>query len=344
MNLISNIQGIIDEIDNDKKPLSLILLKCLRIANYLNDIDGIIWLEMEIGEYDIKTRLENILAKINRNITQANLSKEEFNKRYIIQGELFLQRRTVMNINMKKNNNKSEEKVCMLSVANIEKNIKIFEDTANRNVVPNNLHPIDAYFANREVQTAGTAIDIALLNYNKIIEAVRSFTYSYLIQLENKYKEGATMIKETSRPKNKNVFIIHGQNEAKWRELEKILKDDFELNPIILQEQANRGCCTIIDKFESYASDCSYAFAIFTPDDIVENNGNKYIQARPNVIFELGWFSSYLGRKNVCILLQDGQGIEMFSDFQGVLQKRFYNNVTEIYRDIKLELKEADMI
>ncbi|THF84704.1 hypothetical protein E6C55_00020 [Cohnella fermenti] len=144
---------------------------------------------------------------------------------------------------------------------------------------------------------------------------------------------------------NKNVFIIHGHNEAKWRELEKILKTDFGLNPIILGEQPDKGITTLIDKFEFYADQCSYAFALFTPDDIVENKGNKYFQARPNVIFELGWFVARLGRRNTCLILQDNhETIQMFSDFQGVIQKRFKQDVKELYRDIMLELKDVGVI
>ena len=141
---------------------------------------------------------------------------------------------------------------------------------------------------------------------------------------------------------NENIFIIHGKNEAKWRELQSIIKDDFKLNPIVLMEQPNAGSPTIIEKFERYAPTCSYAFAIFTPDDQIEKEGVTYLQARPNVLFELGWFCAYLGRPKVCILLQ--KGTEIFSDFDGVLQKRFNKEVKELYKDIADELKHAEVI
>lgn len=144
---------------------------------------------------------------------------------------------------------------------------------------------------------------------------------------------------------NKKIFIIHGHNEAKWRELEKLLKNDFGLDPVILGEQPDRGSTTLIDKFEYYAEQCSYAFALFTPDDIVENNGKKYFQPRPNVIYELGWFVARLGRRNTCLILQSSNDtIEMFSDFQGVIQKRFKQDIKEIYKDILVELKDVGVI
>jgi hypothetical protein len=63
----------------------------------------------------------------------------------------------------------------------------------------------------------------------------------------------------------KKVFIIHGHDETRLLELEKILKDDFHLDPIILKDKPNGGSTTIIEKFELYASDCGFAIALFTP-------------------------------------------------------------------------------
>lgn len=132
-----------------------------------------------------------------------------------------------------------------------------------------------------------------------------------------------------------NVFIIHGSDEAKWRELKDILQNELRLNPIILQEQADIGK-TLIEKFEHYADTCSYAIAIFTPDDEVTNNGEQYLQARPNVIYELGWFCGRLGRNGVMLLLKEGTSV--FSDFGGIVQKRFALNVKEKLVEIKTDL------
>ena len=138
-----------------------------------------------------------------------------------------------------------------------------------------------------------------------------------------------------------NVFIIHGKDEAKWRELKDIIQNQFRLNPIILQEQADIGK-TVIEKFEHYAKTCSYAIAVFTPDDEVTSGGETYLQARPNVIYELGWFCGHLGRENVMLLLKNGTS--MFSDFGGIVQKRFTINVTEKIAEIKLDLIEVGIL
>ena len=133
-----------------------------------------------------------------------------------------------------------------------------------------------------------------------------------------------------------NVFIIHGKDEAKWRELKDIIRDEFRLNPIILQEQPDAGCNTLIEKFEHYANQCSYAIAVFTPDDEISNDKGIYLQARPNVIYELGWFCGRSGRRSAMLLLKEGTSV--FSDFGGIIQKRFSKDIREKLTEIKKDL------
>jgi predicted nucleotide-binding protein len=139
-----------------------------------------------------------------------------------------------------------------------------------------------------------------------------------------------------------NVFVIHGSDEAKWRELKDILKSEFRLNPIVLLEQPDAGCKTVIEKFEHYALTCSYAIAVFTPDDEVSADGETYLQARPNVIYELGWFCGRLGRSGAMLLLKEGTSL--FSDFGGIVQKRFTQNISEKVIEVKRDLIEAGVL
>ncbi len=133
-----------------------------------------------------------------------------------------------------------------------------------------------------------------------------------------------------------NIFIIHGKDEGKWRELKDIIREEFRLNPVILQEQPDAGCKTVIEKFEYYANQCSYAIAVFTPDDEVSDGGEFYLQARPNVIYELGWFCGRSGRGGAMLLLKEGTSI--FSDFGGIIQKRFEKNIREKLTEIRKDL------
>jgi predicted nucleotide-binding protein len=147
---------------------------------------------------------------------------------------------------------------------------------------------------------------------------------------------------EESLRQKENVFVIHGRDEAKWRELKDMIQSEFRLNPIVLLEQPDAGCKTVIEKFEHYAQTCSYAIAVFTPDDEVTSGAETYLQARPNVIYELGWFCGRLGRGNVMLLLKEGTS--MFSDFGGIIQKRFTQNVFERVVEIRRDLEASGVL
>lgn len=143
-------------------------------------------------------------------------------------------------------------------------------------------------------------------------------------------------------PATKKVFIIHGHDELNLLRLSQLIKDDFRLTPEVLLDKPGQSATTI-DKFEQYAECCSYAIALFTPDDKVgTQSGQEYCQARPNVIFETGWFVGRLGKGRVLILLQDG--VKIYSDFDGVNRIQFSGNVRDKFRDIQAELEAAQLI
>lgn len=237
------------------------------------------------------------------------------------------------------------EKILTFSVGEIENLIDSRNALHDTYKLPGGLAPIDVYYENR----AREKIQADLVTENRQLKNVYcqlQFLVGDILSDMRTIAAGQEKIKEKELHPEiimENIFIIHGHSEAKRREICDLLKDEFGLNPIILQEQPSQGM-TIIEKFEKYAKTCTYAFAIFTPDDIVENNGEKYFQARPNVIFELGWFYAHLGRSKVCILDQESDKSEIFSDLQGVLRLQFKTDVKEKILDIRKELKASNII
>ncbi len=147
------------------------------------------------------------------------------------------------------------------------------------------------------------------------------------------------------QPSGKKIFIIHGHDEAKWRELVDLLEDDLKCETIELAEQVNESR-TIISKFEDYANECCYAFAMLTPDDFAKTaSGDQaagYLQARPNVLFELGWFYGRFGPKRLSIIKK--KGTQMPTDLAGVAYIEFTANVKEAFMDIRGELRRAGAI
>jgi len=104
------------------------------------------------------------------------------------------------------------------------------------------------------------------------------------------------------------IFIVHGHDTHLATDVERFVRE-IGLEPVILHRQVDEGA-TIIEKFEKN-SDVGFAFVLLTPDEIAytidqnklnDSERNKEVRARPNVIFEFGYFVGRLGRSRVCCL------------------------------------------
>ncbi|OPY02294.1 MAG: putative nucleotide-binding protein containing TIR-like domain protein [Syntrophorhabdus sp. PtaB.Bin184] len=155
--------------------------------------------------------------------------------------------------------------------------------------------------------------------------------------------QGATTSKSYASPPpvGKNVFIIHGRDETNTLRLRLLLKDYFHLNPVLMMERPGMSRA-LLEKYEDAASTCVMAFALMTRDDLVGNHGADYLQARPNVIFEVGWFVGRLGIARVCLLLQEGTTVH--SDIDGISRVHFRDNIEERVIDIERELQVTGLI
>lgn len=145
----------------------------------------------------------------------------------------------------------------------------------------------------------------------------------------------------TSNNLANSVFLVHGHDDSNLQRLETLLKERWQLTPIILRKEAAQGR-TLIEKFEEEAAKARFAFVLLTPDDLVENPDGTHAQSRPNVVFELGWFYGRLGRKNVCILRKRGTAIH--SDLAGINRVEFIDSIDEAFLQIELELKAGGLI
>jgi predicted nucleotide-binding protein len=154
------------------------------------------------------------------------------------------------------------------------------------------------------------------------------------------------------------IFIVHGHDMSSKNELARIIDKEFNLESIISHEQPDQGK-TIIEKLERDSRLPGYAFVLLTPDDIgAKRQPNEDIEhfnrpdmklqeqetkfnyrARQNVILELGFFIGLLSRERVCCLYKGG--VELPSDFAGVLHKEFNKTISEITWKIRKELKAA---
>lgn len=141
------------------------------------------------------------------------------------------------------------------------------------------------------------------------------------------------------------VFIVHGHDTKTKTELEVFLSG-IGLVPIVLHREPDEGR-TIIEKFEKH-SDVGFAFILLTPDeiaytvdqaDVPEDSRKTELRARPNVIFEFGFFVAKLTRSRVCCLIKGD--VSRPSDIDGLIYKKITMDVEGIGFAIIKELKAS---
>lgn len=333
MGTVERIDSIYERMSNTR--LSAILPMLYPIALECADYEGYCVLSFW-SKPTSKTKASNkiLFDEICKVLIQEGMGEKEA-QRFAAQAfEQYLSQRTI-----------EEDMVLVFSAKELEDQIATCNDLIQAVTIPEGLHPVDLYTRSQEATNEKAKI----IENRRLCESQVAMLQGYITTKLALYRRNLALkersaMAEKSLRNSKDVFIIHGHSEAKLLELEKILRNEFKLNPIILKDQPNSGL-TIIDKFEKYATSCSYAFALFTPDDIVTNGrGEQYFQARPNVIFELGWFYANLGRNRVCILEQASEKGEIFSDLQGILRIQFTHDVEESYMKIKRELEDIGIV
>lgn len=159
--------------------------------------------------------------------------------------------------------------------------------------------------------------------------------------LNNASTSSATWSRPCALPSTRRVFVIHGHDELNTLRLQAMLTEHFSLEVIVITAKPGQSK-PIIEKFEENAKHCASAFALFTPDDMVVKDNEKFFQARPNVIFETGWFVGRLGKDRLVILLKEGTKI--YSDFDGVSRVQFKEDVKDVFLQVQGELRASGMI
>jgi len=164
------------------------------------------------------------------------------------------------------------------------------------------------------------------------------------LSAENQHTNTSKPSTKSSNVNNK-VFVVHGHDEIAKNELELFLRE-IGINPIVLHREVDEGQ-TLIEKFEKH-SDVGYTFIILTPDEIAcslqddlkdDRDLYKELRARPNVIFEFGYFIGKLGRSRVCCLYTGC--VSLPSDLHGFIYKKYDNKIDEIKYEIIKELQAA---
>ena len=135
-----------------------------------------------------------------------------------------------------------------------------------------------------------------------------------------------------------NVFIGHGRS-SEWRDLKDFIQDRLrlpydEFNRVPVAGITNIG--RLIEMLDSAAC----AFIIMTAEDELADGK---VQARMNVIHEVGLFQGRLGFTKAIVLMEEG--CEEFSNIQGLGQIRFpKSNIGAKFEEIRLILEREGVI
>lgn len=166
-----------------------------------------------------------------------------------------------------------------------------------------------------------------------------------LIPLAGQIASIANASSPSAQQRSKKVFVVHGHDEVAKTSLEVFLHE-IGLEPVVLHRQADEGM-TVIEKFEKH-SDVGYAFILLTPDETAyiaaesskpEAQRKTELRARPNVIFEFGYFVGKLGRSRVCCLHTGN--VTLPSDVSGMTYKKYENSIEEVAYSVMKDLKAS---
>jgi predicted nucleotide-binding protein len=135
-----------------------------------------------------------------------------------------------------------------------------------------------------------------------------------------------------------NVFIGHGGSPL-WRELKDFVVDRLKLP----HEEFNRvpvAGVTNIARLSEMLDGAGCALILLTAED---ETADGSMQARMNVIHEVGLFQGRLGFTKAIVVLEEG--CEEFSNIQGLGQIRFpKNNISAAFEEIRAVLEREELL
>jgi predicted nucleotide-binding protein len=135
-----------------------------------------------------------------------------------------------------------------------------------------------------------------------------------------------------------NIFIGHGRSPV-WRDLKDFVQDRLR----VPYDEFNRvpvAGITNIARLSEMLDAAACAFVIMTGED---EQADGKVQARTNVIHEVGLFQGRLGFTKAIVLLEEG--CEEFSNIQGLGQIRFpKDNISAKFEEIRQVLEREGVI
>ena len=131
-----------------------------------------------------------------------------------------------------------------------------------------------------------------------------------------------------------DIAIGHGRSPL-WRELKEWLRDHYDCKIHEFNSQSVVGV-SHKERLKELMDVADIAFLLMTGED---EDGNGKLQARQNVVHEVGLFQGALGFENAVVLLEEN--CEEFSNIAGLGQIRFpKGNIDPAFESIRQYLKD----
>lgn len=145
-----------------------------------------------------------------------------------------------------------------------------------------------------------------------------------------------------NKVQNKKVFIVHGHDNS-LRDTVANFLESKNLEPIVLCKQPSNGC-TVIEKIEEN-DDVGYAVILYSPCDVGKSKKQQELtqRARQNVVFEHGYFTARLGRRNICVI-NNSNDIEFPGDVLNLVRIFYDSNSKDWENDLSRELKSVGLL
>lgn len=147
---------------------------------------------------------------------------------------------------------------------------------------------------------------------------------------------GAAPVKDRAQPSR--VFIGHGRSPLS-RELKDYIKDDLNLHPDEFNRLPVAGISTT-DRLKQMLEESAIALLVLTAED---ERLDSVIQARMNVIHEVGLFQGRLGFNRAIVLLEEG--CAEFTNIAGLGQLRFpAGHISSCFHEVRAVLIREGLI
>ena len=164
-------------------------------------------------------------------------------------------------------------------------------------------------------------------------KTLASITRDIISHLERKDRGCTTMVKSSNR-----VFIGHGHSPV-WRELQAFVSDRLglpwdEFNRVPVAGKTNT------DRLSEMLDSAGFAFVVMTAEEQLQDGT---LQARMNVIHEVGLFQGRLGFQKAIVILEEE--CNEFTNIQGLGQIRYpKGNIKAAFEEIRQVIEREGII